>query len=104
MGSLSDSSNFGAEPVDTQRFYGGERVGQGRWAVLDGLGLLWTDDTDALQLSWTEDADDDAAHAACVGLNRLARLGVPATLAFDDLVAEHSATVESGDLSFLPRP
>lgn len=101
MSSLSDPSNLGATPTDTQRFYGAERVGSGRWATLDGLGLLWTDDAEALQLSWTEGSDRDAANAIRAGLNRLARLGVPATLAFDDLVAEHSATVESGDLASL---
>nr|WP_141215374.1 hypothetical protein [Rhodococcus sp. 15-649-1-2] len=102
MGSLSDSLNVGATPADTQRFYGAERVGRGRWAILPGLGVLWTDDDDALQLAWIEGSDNDAAYGMYRRLNGLAAAGVPASRAFDDLIAEFPGIpVQSGDLASL---
>lgn len=89
--SLSDPSNFGAKPLDRQRFYGGERVGVGRWAVLDNLGVLWTDDRDALQLGAVEGADAAAANAIRYELNGYAARGVSATEAFDVTVADHGS-------------
>lgn len=100
MNSLSDPSNFGARPVDTQRFYGSEPAGEGRWVMLDRLGLLWTDDREALQLDVMEGVDNDAANELRRGLNRSAAAGVPASTAFDTVVAERGTTpVKSGDLS-----
>ncbi|MEH6794034.1 MAG: hypothetical protein V7694_07835 [Rhodococcus sp. (in: high G+C Gram-positive bacteria)] len=104
MSSLSDPSNFGAKPLDRQRFYGGERVGTGRWAVLDNLGVLWTDDREALQLGAVEGADAAAANALRYELNGSAARGVSATEAFDTTVAQHgNPAVSSGDLSTLAR-
>ncbi|OZE81933.1 hypothetical protein CH304_12850 [Rhodococcus sp. 15-649-1-2] len=102
MGSLSDSSNFGARPIDTQRFYGSEPVGQGRWVLLNALGLLWTDDAEALQLWVIPDADRAGANAVRRKLNRAAAAGVTATAAFDTVVAEHgNPPVTTGDLGEL---
>lgn len=101
MGSLSDPSNVGATPADTQPFYGAERVGQGRWATLPNLGILWTDDDNALQLAWIKGSDNDAAYLMYRRLNSLAAAGVPASRAFDDLIAEFEVTVDSGDLASL---
>ncbi|WP_407726241.1 hypothetical protein ACJEDT_13030 [Rhodococcoides fascians] len=103
MGSLSDPSNFGAEPVDplAYRYYGGERIGPGRWALIPGLGMLWTDDASALQLSRIDGADLVAANALRKLLHTLARDGITATAAFDSIVADRDATVTSGDLSSL---
>ncbi|MFI8565772.1 hypothetical protein ACIGGF_04320 [Rhodococcus sp. NPDC078407] len=99
MNSLSDPSNFGAKPIDTQRFYGSEPVGEGRWAMLDGLGLLWTDDRDALQLDVVEGVDGKAANALRRELNRSAAAGMSATTAFNTTVADHgSAPVVEGQL------
>lgn len=99
MSSLSDPDNFGAQPVGDQRYYGAERVGRGRWAMLPGLGILWTNDTDAIQLSWIPDANQAQANAIRVGLHRLASRGVPARQAFDGLIAEYDVAVTAGDLS-----
>ncbi|WP_027497464.1 hypothetical protein [Rhodococcus sp. JG-3] len=103
MGSLSDPSDVGAAVIGDQRFYGGERVGSGRWAVLDTLGLLWTDDRDALQLSSTDATTDRAAATALrYGLIDACRRGISASMAFDTTVAEQgNPPVTSGDLSTL---
>ncbi|MCZ4077854.1 hypothetical protein O1W68_07880 [Rhodococcus sp. H36-A4] len=99
MGSLSDPSDVGATPIGDQRFYGGERVGAGRWATLDDLGLLWTDDADVLQLSSTQATTDNAAaNALRYRLIDACRRGITATTAFDTVVAEHgNPPVTTGD-------
>lgn len=102
MGSLSDSSDFGARPLSDQRYYSGDAVGQGRWAILTDVGVLWTDDNDALQLERISTADQTAAAALRKGLHTFAGSGVPATEAFDRIVNERGATVVSGDLADLP--
>ncbi|KZF00876.1 hypothetical protein A2J03_09835 [Rhodococcus sp. EPR-157] len=103
MGSLSDGSDVGAKPIGDQRFYGGRRVGEGRWAILDTLGLLWTDDVDGLQLSSTEATTDrDAATDLRYTLIEQCRRGIGATEAFDTAIAEHgNPPVTTGDLGEL---
>lgn len=101
MSSLSDPSNFGARPVGDQRYYGAERVGPGRWAVLPGIGILWTNDDDAVQLSWVPDADQSQANDIRAILHELARRGIPAKQAFDGLAGEYDAAVTVGDLATL---
>lgn len=100
MGSLRDSSDFGARP-DDQHFYGNARSGPGRWARLP-VGVLWTDDADALQLSRLPSADQSAAYELRVRLHGYAASEAPATSVFDRIVAEYSAVVESGDLADVP--
>lgn len=102
MGSLSDSQNFGARPVSEQHYYGTVRAGLGRWAILDRVGVLWTDDADALQLARLSTADQDAAYQLRLRLHAFAAASVTATTAFDRVVEEYSATVLSGDLSRIP--
>jgi hypothetical protein len=99
MSSLSDPDNFGARPLGDKRYYGAERVGPGRWATLQGLGILWTNDADAVQLSWIPDANQEQANAIRAGLHGLADRGVPARQAFNGLAAEYGAVIETGDLA-----
>jgi hypothetical protein len=99
---LRDSNDFGAKPVSDQHYYGVVRAGMGRWAVLERLGVLWTDDQDALQLSRLNGADQAAAYQFRLDLHALAAANVPATTAFDRLVTERAATVTSGNLADIP--
>ena len=100
MNSLSDPSNFGAKPINTQRFYGSEPVGEGRWVMLDRLGLLWTDDREALQLDVMEGVDNAAANELRRMLNNAAAAGVSASAAFDTVVAERgNPPIRSGSLA-----
>ncbi|ORI11746.1 hypothetical protein BJD99_00985 [Rhodococcus sp. 1163] len=102
MGSLSDPNDVGAAAIGDTRFYGGERVGPGRWAILDGLGILWTDDRDGVQLSYVDGSDRDAANGLRRALTDACRRGESATAAFDATVREHgNPEVEIGDLKTL---
>ncbi|OZC52979.1 hypothetical protein CH289_11915 [Rhodococcus sp. RS1C4] len=100
MGSLEDSSDIGAKPIGDQRFYDGKRAGTGRWATLNGLGVLRTDDKNALQLASTKaTTDNDAANATRYRLIDACRRGIAATTAIDTLVAKHgNPPVTTGDL------
>lgn len=100
MGSLRDSSDFGARP-DDQHFYSSVRAGRGRWSRLP-VGVLWTDDADALQLSRLPGVDQAAAYELRVRLHRYAASNALASTVFDRIVAEYSTTVESGDLTDIP--
>ena len=104
MGSLSDPNDVGATPIGDTRFFSGERVGLGRWAVLEGLGILWTDARDGLQLSYVADSDRDAANAIRRSLTEACRRGESATAVFDRIVQHPDGpTVEAGELSSLPQ-
>jgi hypothetical protein len=100
VGSLRDSSDFGARPAE-QRYYGNVRAGIGRWSRLP-VGVLWTDDDDALQLSRLPGADQAAAYELRVRLHGFAAANVPASVAFDRLVSQFATTVMSGDLADVP--
>lgn len=102
MGSLSDPNNFGARPVDEQPFYDSTARGQGRWATLDNLGVLWTDDRNALQLSGLAGPDAVEANALRIRLHTLAAERIPATKAFDTITTELGATPTAGDLADRP--
>ncbi|WP_032384693.1 hypothetical protein [Rhodococcoides fascians] len=100
MGSLRDSSDFGARPAE-QHFYGNIRVGRGRWSRLP-MGVLWTDDDDALQLSRLPGVDQAAAYDLRVRLHGYAAANAPATQVFDRIVAEYATAVVVGDLADVP--
>lgn len=102
VGSLSDSSNFGARLTASQYYYGDQRVGPGRWVVLDRLGVLWTDDRDALQLARINNVDILDANNLRSALHRYAAANLPATAAFDLVAAEYGSTVQVGDLALIP--
>jgi hypothetical protein len=103
MGSLDDSSDFGAEDTSNQTYFGSTAVGPGRWIRIDGIGVLWTDDADALQLAKIPDADRDRANAVRKGLHRLAAEQITASTAFDNLAVQYGQIPVAGDLSTLPR-
>ena len=103
MGSLSDPSDVGAEPLGDDRAYAATLAGAGRWASIDDLGVLWTNDSDSLQLKQSESADDAEAFEFRRMLIDYCTVGMTATEAFDVVVADAGGlTVESGSLDRLP--
>ena len=94
------------ESIDTgKRRFDGPCAGPGRWAVLDGIGTLWTNDNDGALLGPAE-MDDERDHAAANRITHLllsyAEYSVPVSRAFDLIVAEYgSPEVHSGELDHL---
>ncbi|MGB6182524.1 MAG: hypothetical protein WBF79_14880 [Rhodococcus sp. (in: high G+C Gram-positive bacteria)] len=103
MTGLTDGSNFGARDTSGQRFYGSSLSGRGRWARVPGIGILWTDNQDSLQWAHADDSDSAQLYAACKALHGLAAEGVPAPVAFEDLVAGYGVTPVTGNLRSMPR-
>ena len=75
--------------VTVGRRFCGVPEGEGRWQRLPHLGVLWTDDKEALQLGWLDNADQDAANALACRMVLMAADGVSATAAFDMIVSEN---------------
>ena len=86
--------------VTVGRRFCGVPEGEGRWQRLPHLGVLWTDDKEALQLGWLDDADQDAANALARRMVLMAVDGMTATAAFD-LIARENRTymIMHGDLA-----
>ena len=53
------------------------------WQRIPHLGVLWTDDRQALQLGWLDDADQDAANALARRRVLMAADGMTAATVFD---------------------
>ncbi|OZD23824.1 hypothetical protein CH253_08150 [Rhodococcus sp. 06-156-3C] len=87
------------EPADDDgtRFFTSVAIGSGRYADLEGVGTLWTDDADALQLGFATGADNDAANELRRLLVAYATEGWTATEAFESVLTDYpNATVKPG--------
>lgn len=88
------------ERVTVGRRFGGRPEGSGRWQRIPHLGVLWTDDKEALQLGWLDDADQDAANALARRMVLMAVDGMTATAAFDVIARENRKhMIMHGDLA-----
>lgn len=102
MGSLNDGSDFGARRVSQGARYGHVAAGPGRWIRIAGVGVLWTDDADALQLAPLPGSDEIESNSIRRGLHRLAEDGTPAQEAFDMLADRYGLSPVAGDLDYRP--
>lgn len=86
--------------VTVGRRFDGVPEGEGRWQQIPHLGVLWTDDKQALQLGWLDDADQDAANALARRMVLMAVDGMTATAAFDEIASENPKyMIMHGDLA-----
>ena len=86
--------------VTVGRRFGRVPEGEGRWQRIPHLGVLWTDDKQALQLGWLDDADQDAANAVARRMVLMAVDGMTATAAFDTIASENQKyLIMHGDLA-----
>ncbi|MGG7100886.1 hypothetical protein [Rhodococcus sp. 24CO] len=88
------------ERVTVGRRFGGVPEGKGRWQRIPHLGVLWTDDKEALQLGWLDDADQDVANALARRMVLMAVDGMTAAAAFDVIAGENRKyMIMHGDLA-----
>ena len=86
--------------VTVGRRFDGVPEGEGRWQRIPQLGVLWTDDKQALQLGWLDDSDQDAANAVARRMVLMAVDGMTATSAFDTIASENQKyLIMHGDLA-----
>lgn len=86
--------------VTVGRRFGGRPEGMGRWQRIPNLGVLWTDDKEALQLGWLDDSDRPAANALAWRLIRMALDDMTATDAFNLAAHENPQyPIVHGDLA-----
>lgn len=86
--------------VTVGRRFDGVPEGEGRWQRISHLGVLWTDDKQALQLGWLDDADQGAANALARRMVLMAVDGMTASAAFDMIASENPKyLVMHGDLA-----
>ncbi|MFK4362792.1 MULTISPECIES: hypothetical protein [Rhodococcus] len=86
--------------VTVGRRFDGVPEGEGRWQRIPHLGVLWTDDKQALQLGWLDNADQDAANALARRMVLMAVDGMTATAAFDMIASENQKyLIMHGDLA-----
>ncbi|MFD6515401.1 hypothetical protein [Rhodococcus sp. NPDC060176] len=92
--------DYPMKDVTVGRRFGGMPEGEGRWQRIPHLGVLWTDDKEALQLGWLDDADQDAANALARRMVLMAVEGMSATAAFDMIASENQKyLIMHGDLA-----
>ncbi|MBH5146342.1 hypothetical protein [Rhodococcus erythropolis] len=86
--------------VTVGRRFGGRPEGMGRWQRIPNLGVLWTDDKEALQLGILKSQDNKLANALRRRMVLMAVDGMTATAAFD-LIARENRTymIMHGDLA-----
>ncbi len=101
--------DYPLKDVTVGRRFGGRPEGMGRWQRIPNLGVLWTDDKEALQLGWLDDADHSAANALGWRLIRMALDDKTATDAFDLVAHEnpqfpimHGDLADRGEDNFWP--
>lgn len=91
--------------VDAGRRYTGPRTGDGRWAVIDGVGVVWTNNVDGASIgplpSWVR--DDNAANSIARRFKDLAsNTDLTAGQAFDVILSDYrSVEIQSGDIGAL---
>lgn len=82
------------------RRFGGRPEGMGRWQRIPNLGVLWTDDKDALQLGILKSQDNKLANALRRRMVLMAVDGMTATAAFDMIARENRTyMIMHGDLA-----
>lgn len=93
-------TDFPLKRVTVGRRFGGIPEGDGRWQRIPHLGVLWTDDKEALQLGILKSQDNKLANALRRRLVLMAADGMTATAAFD-LIARENRThmIIHGDLA-----
>ncbi|MEI4741676.1 hypothetical protein [Rhodococcus erythropolis] len=92
--------DYPLKDVTVGRRFGGVPEGKGRWQRIPHLGVLWTDDKQALQLGWLDNADQDAANALARRMILMAVDGMTATAAFDMIASGNQKyLVMHGDLA-----
>lgn len=95
--------------VTVGRRFGGRPEGMGRWQRIPHLGVLWTDDKEALQLGWLDSQNDEPANALRRRMVLMAVDGMTATAAFDLIAREnrkymimHGDLADRGEDNFWP--
>ena len=92
--------DYPLKDVTVGRRFGGRPEGSGRWQRIPNLGVLWTDDKEALQLGLLKSADHAAANALRWRLIRMALDDMTATDAFDLVARENpECPIVHGDLA-----
>ena len=86
--------------VTVGRRFGGVPEGMGRWQRIPNLGVLWTDDKEALQLGILKSQDNKLANALRRRMVLMAVDGMTATAAFDMIARENRTyMIMHGDLA-----
>lgn len=91
--------DYPLKDVTVGRRFGGRPEGMGRWQRIPNLGVLWTDDKDALQLGILKSQDNKLANALRRRMVLMAVDGMTATAAFDLVARENpECSIVHGDL------
>lgn len=91
--------DYPLKDVTVGRRFGGAPRGEGRWQRIPHLGVLWTDDKQALQLGILKSQDNELANALRRRMVLMAVDGMTATVAFDVIASENRKyMIMHGDL------
>ncbi|UGQ55346.1 hypothetical protein LRL17_30505 (plasmid) [Rhodococcus qingshengii] len=92
--------DYPLKDVTVGRRFGGLPEGKGRWQRISHLGVLWTDDKEALQLGILKSQDNELANALRRRMVMMAVDGMAATAAFDVIASENGKyMIVHGDLA-----